>query len=354
MFGPTQYRDLVSGRSRGAKASLLRGMLRLGEIPYTAAVRWRNLRYDQGHCPSIRVPVPVVSVGNLTLGGTGKTPLVLWIATWLLERGVRVALVSRGYGAERGGANDEARELAGRLSGVPHVQNPDRVAAAREAIARHAAQLILLDDGFQHRRLARDLDIVLLDALEPLGFGHVFPRGMLREPLAGLKRADVLALSRADLIEPAERAALHEQLLAHAPAAAWCELTHDPQALVDSHRRHEPLGMLAGRSVAAFCGIGNPEGFRRTLDQCGYRTAVFREFADHHRFGPRDVESLDAWAGSAPVDAVVCTGKDLVKLSRPAIGGRPLWAVTIAVGFRQGCAELEERLQALLAQHGLA
>ncbi len=167
---------------------MARGALALAEIPYAAAVDWRNRRYDCGATVQ-RVGVPVVSVGNLTLGGTGKTPLVEWLARWFADRGVRVVLVSRGYGALPGQPNDEALELAQSLPQVPHLQNRDRVQAALEAIGELGAQLILLDDGFQHRRLARDLDLVLVDALEPFGFGHVFPRGTLREPLAGWRRA---------------------------------------------------------------------------------------------------------------------------------------------------------------------
>ena len=117
--------------------------------------------------------------------------MVEWIARWFRRHNVRVSIVSRGYRAEEGGRNDEARELEQKLPDVPHVQNPDRVAAAQIAVEELETQLIVLDDGFQHRRLARDVDIVLLDALEPFGFEHVFPRGTLREPLAGLRRADV-------------------------------------------------------------------------------------------------------------------------------------------------------------------
>ena len=174
------------------------------EFPYTAAVAYRNRRYDLGRAAIHHVAVPVISVGNLTLGGTGKTPMVKWVARRLLAQGSRVAIVSRGYGAAAGQQNDEARELSQALPEVPHVQNRDRVAGAERAIAEFSAQCILLDDGFQHRRLARDLDIVLLDALEPFGFEHVFPRGTLREPLAGLKRAQAVCLSRADAISAAD------------------------------------------------------------------------------------------------------------------------------------------------------
>ncbi|MGA2798702.1 MAG: tetraacyldisaccharide 4'-kinase, partial [Thermoguttaceae bacterium] len=189
------FRDIVSGRRRGPGAAILRGGLRLAEVPYALAMTWRNRRYDQGKVKIHRAGVPVVSVGNITLGGTGKTPMVQWIARWFRNHNVRVAIISRGYRAEEGGRNDEARELEQKLPDVPHLQNPDRAAAAKIAIEELETQLIVMDDGFQHRRLARDLDIVLLDALEPFGFEHVFPCGTLREPLTGLRRADVVILS---------------------------------------------------------------------------------------------------------------------------------------------------------------
>ena len=204
LFTPSGFRDLVSGRRRGAMAAALRGILAAAEVPYTWAVRWRNRRYDCGAKTVYRVDVPVISVGNLTLGGTGKTPMVEWIVRRFLAQGKKVGIISRGYGAH-GGPNDEARELAWKLPGVPHVQDPDRVAAARRAIGDFGCQVLVLDDAFQHRRIGRDLDIVLLDALEPLGYEHVFPRGTLREPVEGLARADVVALSRADLLTADKR-----------------------------------------------------------------------------------------------------------------------------------------------------
>ena len=189
MLRPSEFRDLVSGRRKGLLATLARGVLRVVEVPYTIAVSMRNRRYDRGTAEVHNVGVPIITVGNLTLGGTGKTPMVKWLAQRFQNAGLRVAIVSRGYGAAEGKHNDEALELAQALPNVPHIQNRDRVAAAQQAIREFKSQLMLLDDGFQHRRLGRDLDIVLLDALEPFGFEHVFPRGTLREPLAGLQRA---------------------------------------------------------------------------------------------------------------------------------------------------------------------
>ena len=233
----SKFRELVSGERRGAMASFLRGALRFVEGPYSWAVARRNRQYDRGRKSVERVGVPVISIGNLTLGGTGKTPLVEWLARWFRQRDVRVAIVSRGYGAKAGARNDEALELAQKLPDVPHVQNPNRVAAARTAIAEAGCQLILLDDAFQHRRIHRDLDIVLVDALEPFGYGHLFPRGMLREPMSSLRRADVIGLSRANLIDANERKRIQSLVRGHAPTAWWIECNHAPRGLQSADGR---------------------------------------------------------------------------------------------------------------------
>jgi tetraacyldisaccharide 4'-kinase len=349
VFSPSAFRDLVSGQRRGVVAAMMRGLLRLAEIAYTAAVRWRNRRYDRGAAKIERVGATVVSVGNLTLGGTGKTPLVLWIAEWLRSRNVRVAVVSRGYGAdEPGQENDEAWQLRWLLPDVPHVENPDRVAAANDAIRRFSSQVIVLDDAFQHRRIARDLDIVLLDALDPLGFGHVFPRGTLREPIEGIRRAGVVILTRADLLGPVQRAEIWRTVHCHVPTALCIEAIHAPRELLSAGGQEMSLESVRGQPVAAFCGIGNPAGFRHTLETCGCKIVGLREFPDHHRYAPKDVDALAAWAHELDVSAVLCTCKDLVKLRTERIGGRPLWGVRIEMEFQTGQESFEARLETLI------
>jgi tetraacyldisaccharide 4'-kinase len=350
LLDASAFRELVSGRRHGAGATALRGILRVAECFYAAAIGWRNGRYDRGAAAVHRVGAPVVSVGNLTLGGTGKTPLVEWLAARFHARGVRVAVVSRGYGANRGEENDEARELRWLLPDVPHVQNADRVAAARQAIQAFQAELIVLDDGFQHRRIARDLDIVLLDALEPFGFGHVFPRGTLREPVEGLRRADVVVLSRADLLSPNERADIWQIVRRHVPTALCAETIHAPRELIVADGRRMPLETIRGQSVAAFCGIGNPAGFRHTLERCGCHIAGWREFPDHHRFTSKDVDLLADWSRGLGVSTILCTCKDLVKLQTEQIAGQWLWGVRIELEFKTGQELLESRLESLLTK----
>jgi len=342
MVNPSTFRDLVSGRKRGPGATLLRGLLRLVETPYSWAMRIRNHRYDRGHAKCHQVDVPVISVGNLSMGGTGKTPLVEWIARYFRQRGVRVSIVSRGYAANEEGRNDEALELRLALPDVPHLQNADRVTAALAAIEELETELILLDDGFQHRRLDRDLDIVLLDATEPFGFGHVFPRGTLREPLVSLARADVVVLSRSDMLENDARNEIRERVARLAPLAVWCEVRHAPRELVNARGESSPLDSIVGKRVAACCAIGNPTGFRHTLETLGAKVVAWREFPDHHAYTRDDVESLGTWAAEAEV--VLCTRKDLVKLQVASIGGVPLWSVGVELQFSVGQDEFEVAL----------
>ncbi len=350
LISPAQFQAIVSGRQRGIGGALARAGLTLGEWPYRWAVGWRNRKFDAGRNVH-KARVPVISVGNLTLGGTGKTPLVAWLARWFRQQGVRVTLISRGYGAEQGARNDEALELEHLLPDVPHVQNPDRVAAARMAIEEFEAQLLLLDDAFQHRRIARDLDIVLLDALEPFGFGHVFPRGLLREPIAGLKRAQIIVLTRADMVDDARRHQIRATAVAQNPQALWVEAAHAPIGLLaHGDSPDEPfrdLKTLRGQRVAAFCGLGNPQGFRHTLLSCGCELAGFREFPDHHAYSRDDLDSLAAWTASLDVTSLICTHKDLVKVACPRIGSKPLLALVVGMQFRSGGREFEQRLAAI-------
>ncbi|MEM9352210.1 MAG: tetraacyldisaccharide 4'-kinase [Planctomycetota bacterium] len=344
MINGTDFRELVSGRKRGFGAWAARTAFAAAEVPYALAVRWRNRGYELGKRETVCVDVPVISVGNLTLGGTGKTPMVEWIARRLRGRGVRVSLVSRGYGADDQGHNDEALELELALPDVPHVQNPDRVAAATVAIEELATQLVVMDDGFQHRRLGRDLDIVLLDATEPFGFGRVFPRGTLREPASGLRRADVVVLSRAEMLEEEGRSQVRQRVAGLAPRAAWCEAAHRPACLVNADGERRGFEELAGKRVAAFCGIGNPAGFRYTLDGLPLEIADWREFPDHHSYTAEEVLGLARGASEAGAGALVCTRKDLVKIAAADIEGMPVWAVEVRLEVLAG----EESLAAAI------
>jgi tetraacyldisaccharide 4'-kinase len=339
------YRALVSGRSRGFWPGLQRGGLWAVSVPYGWAVRLRNRLYDRGWKRSQRVPVPMISVGNLTLGGTGKTPCVEYVARFCRQHDLRVAILSRGYGSTSG-RNDEALVLEENLPDVPHFQGADRVALAATAVKEWGCEVLVLDDGLQHRRLARDLDLVLLDATEPLGYGHLFPRGMLREPPSGLRRAGLVMLTHCDQVDEGERARLRHTVARLAPGVPVVETSHGPVDLVNSKQRTAPLQEAAQRPVAAFCGIGNPDAFRRTLAHLGAEVCAFRTYADHHAYTRTDIDDLNRWAQQQVAGCIVLTTqKDLVKLRLAQVGGRDLWAVRIRLRFDTGQDALDRKLR---------
>jgi tetraacyldisaccharide 4'-kinase len=236
------------------------------------------------------------------------------------------------------------------LPNVPHLQNPNRVEAARAAIDKFKAQLILLDDAFQHRRIHRDLNIVLIDALEPFGYGHLLPRGLLREPVANLQRADVIALSRSDAVDEAAQATIRSNIMQYAPQAAWLEVVHRPQSLLASTGQESSIDSVQGQRVAAFCGIGNPAGFRHTLRELGAELVAFREFPDHHAFQQADIDDLSRWTHELQIDAVICTHKDLVKIGVERLGECPLFALRIGLVISAGADALLPRLEAIERQ----
>jgi tetraacyldisaccharide 4'-kinase len=346
------FKRLVDGTARGPAASLARASLSAVAAPYALAVAARNAAYHAGWLAVESASVPVVSVGNLTLGGTGKTPLVAWVARHLAAAGVPPAIVSRGYGAKPGETSDEAAELAILLPDVPHVANRLRAAGARTA-ASLGARAIVLDDGFQHRRLARDLDIVAIDATDPFGCGHLFPRGLLREPLAGLARAHVAVLTRADSISAPRRREIRDSFARACGGrlpVAWVEASHRPLRLRSATGMTEPLDSLRGARVVAFAGIGNPAAFRGALESLGATLVGFRAFPDHHAYSAADRESLGEWARDLAADRIVTTLKDLVKVRAETLGGIPLAAVEIAIEILSGNAELEAAVAPVIAR----
>jgi tetraacyldisaccharide 4'-kinase len=300
-------------------------------------VRLRNRLFDAGWKRQHRAPAAVVSVGNLTLGGTGKTPCVEYLANYYRNCGRRVAILSRGYGGTSGGPNDEALVLRQNLPHVPHLQDADRVTLSRRAVEEHGANLLILDDGFQHRRLARDLDVVLIDATQPFRRGRLFPRGLLREPLSSLRRASAVLLTRCDQADSAALCQVIAAIRDLVPGRPVVQTEHVPLAWIGDGGKEQPIDTLCGQSVAAFCGIGNPEAFRRTLRDVAGQPVAFRDFPDHHTYTSADVESVRQWAATLPANVVVVTTqKDLVKLKPDWIEGRELLALRVALRVRAG------------------
>jgi len=265
------------------------------------------------------------------------------IAGWLAAAGRSPVIVSRGYKAN-GGANDEALLLRENLPTVPQVQNPDRVSAVQQVVAQQLGNVVVLDDGFQHQRLRRTLDVVLLDATDPFGGGHPLPAGFLREPISALTAADAVVLTRAGLATDDERSSIRHEVAKAAPNALWAELDFVPTTWRQFGSDPAPLGQLREKPVLAFCGIGNPEAFRRTLSELSVHIAAFESFADHHWYSQTDLAALADRAIDAGAAALVATQKDAVKLPMSAVGGLPLYALGIETHFRYG----EEALHQLV------
>jgi len=347
---PRAYGALVSGRTRGIGPALARSTLWGASLVYGGAVRLRNALYDRGWLQVSRAEVPVVSVGNLTVGGTGKTPCVEYVARFYRGHDLRVAILSRGYGAQAG-PNDEALVLEHNLHDVPHLQGANRAALAATAVEELESEVLVLDDGFQHRALARDLDLVLVDATNPWGHGHLLPRGLLRETRLGLRRASMILLTRCDQVRTPERGRLREELARLVEHAEVAETEHRPLEWLNAEGCTAALTMTAHRPVAAFCGIGNPEAFRHTLELLGSAPADFRVYPDHHAYTRADVDDLRTWAGRQPAETVVVTTqKDLVKLRLARLGQRELWALRIGLYVSTGAELLERKLREVIEQ----
>lgn len=330
-----QWISWIDGSRRGVRVTLLRWLLTLASVVYGTVTSIRNLLYDYQILSIRRCTAPVISVGNLTVGGTGKTPVVAYLAEQLRRRGIRVTIVSRGYGAVAGAVNDEALELERMLPDVPHVQNPDRHTAAQMAVDELAAQVILLDDAFQHRRLHRDFEVVLLDATNPFGFGYLLPRGLLRESIRGLRRADLIVLTRADLVSRDELGKIRSRAEKIAGTCSWIETTHRPKGLLHWPDRLDPIEKLQGRKVLIFSGIGNPKAFLQTVKNLGADVVEELVFEDHCSYQREDVERLQRWVEGVlsihAIDFLVCTTKDLVKLRLNKLQG--IAVVSLQIGL---------------------
>ena len=343
----TAFRELVSSKRRGVSASIARGGLFVLSLLYAVVARLRNLTFDLGMRTIHRVGIPVICVGNLTTGGTGKTPVVAWLANWFRVRGVRVAIVSRGYRALDATANDERLLLEQLCPDVPHVQDPDRVAAARRAVDEYGAELLILDDGFQHRRLHRDLDIVLIDCLNPFGFEHLLPRGLLREPVSALRRAQIIVITRTDQADSRPVKQVVRRFTSNGTHHI-CSVFR-PLRLRHRNGTTSSLDDLVGQRISAFCGIGNPDGFRRTLNALGLQPVTFQAYPDHHHYCADDLAEFAQDAKRKEIDAFVTTHKDLVKLVDGTIDSPEILAIEIEMEFVGDTAPLIEQLEQFLS-----
>lgn len=347
-----------------SEGGLLRVLLSPLAWLFGGVVAMRRALYRNGLLRSFAAGAPVVSVGNLTVGGTGKTPFALWLTRRLVVAGWKPALVTRGYGGDLGTRvltvgdegraffdieeiGDEATLLAER-SGVPVVCATDRVAAARQAVEAHAAELVVLDDGFQHLRLKRDVDIVLVDGQAGFGNGSLLPAGPMRERLATLRRADAVVVTKT-----AETGRIGEEIARVAPGVPVFPAAYAPASVVqaeDGGLVEKPLGIMVGRKVITISAIADPASFYDLLGELEVQPVDVLEFPDHHVFDQGDWQQISKVAHQA--DLIVCTEKDLVKLRRfPFARGR---LVALRLELRLDSADEEQLLRVIADTAGLS
>jgi len=328
---------------------------------YGLIVRLRYWCYDRGWFASSQLPCRVVSVGNLTVGGTGKTPIVILLANWLLDKGRRVAVLSRGYKRAAGDeyllvsdgvrilagpadAGDEPFLIAKRCPGAIVAVGANRATLGRWVLSQHAVECMILDDGFQHLGLHRDVDIVLLDATDAAGLDAMAPAGRLREPLGGLSRATAVAVTRAEFRDKV--ATLCGRLQASGfPTDEICEVSFKPESLVSVQTEQiQSLEWVKGKSVWLVSGVGNSEAFHRSAQSVGVTIVGETEFQDHYRYQADDVVRIQTDAKLAGAECIVTTEKDAGKLAVLLQPQDPWWALRIRADILRG----EEKLRRLI------
>ena len=337
------YLSILSGQQRGIIAAIVKSTLSAFTLPYLAVLNTRNTLYKKGIVRSSRLPVKVISIGNITTGGTGKTPLVEFSVKYLIESGRKVAVLSRGYGGNSpsqegdGMVNDECLTLIENLRDVPVLAGRDRVKSGEKAINDFGVDCVVLDDGFQHLRLKRDLDVVVIDALNPFGGENLIPRGSLREPLQNLERADLFIISHCDQGNEQIIRSIYKKLDQINHSASVCESIHRPvhfDTIADGSILE--LEWLKGKRVYALSAIGNPESFSNTLKGLGADLIKHRVFQDHHVYTEEEIEDVISAAQLLGADAITVTQKDIVKIRKMNIKNANILSLRIEIEITRG------------------
>ncbi len=350
---------------------LLRVLKSLSHI-YRFVVQSRLYLYHAGIIRRFPLGCQVISVGNVTVGGTGKTPMVEMLARELSNEGRKVAILSRGYRKKeksftqrlrdklKAGASatpprivsdgkhllldsemsgDEPYMLATNLPDVVVLVDKDRVKSGRYAVKHFGCDTLILDDGFQYQKLCHRLDLVLVDRTNPFGNGNVLPRGILREPAANISRAKFICITKANGGDNSE---LRRKISELNPKAGIMECNHEPCSLVSAFsREHNPLEHLSGMKVVALSGIASPKSFENSLEKLGAVILKRMRFADHHRFSQQEIIDIVNQAQEIGADAVVTTEKDAVRMSRIDRCAVPVYFVRIEVKFLNGIEEFQ-------------
>jgi len=332
--------SLMTDKRKGAFAAAMKGCLSMIAFFYgQAVVVARYLRGLEAKSLSCKV----ISIGNLTLGGTGKTPATCMLAKLLQGDGRRLSVLIRGYG------NDEWKMLKAQLSGVPVIVEKDRIASGKRAVYCYGADTVILDDGFQHWVLKRDLDIVLIDSTNPFGNEKLFPRGILRERIKALRRADIFLLTKTDM--GAERIKKIRDLLQNTVAGTpILESVHEPLWLYDIYE-HKKLNLdtIKGKKILALSSIANAEYFEYTVKNLNAEIISRIHYSDHYDYKKSDLEYIVEKCKALNIDTIVTTEKDAVKIKnvRMTVYDVDILALRIALKVTDGEEVLKERLSSL-------
>ena len=345
------FRKLISGRSGGLGAALLRFFLGIATAGYSIIIWLRNFLYSKGWLKAYRANAVVISIGNITVGGTGKTPLVIRLCELLGKKDISCAILTRGYKTKKGKFSDEPAIFAESCPDAKVIVNPDRVAGAKEAVEKFGAKALIMDDGFQHRRLARDVDVVTIDGTQPFGYGRMLAAGLLREPIASLKRADAVIITRCDQISETELTQLEERLRQANPDMIIARSVHVPISAKSMSGEEISIDELKGKSIFAFCGIGNPDAFLNTLEKLGANPVGSKIYNDHYQYTNNDIADIYEEAGHFQADLILSTQKDRTKIN--LLGsvkkGIPFAYLAIELKFLSGEDKFTQLIENVLA-----
>jgi len=347
-----RFYKLISGQTRGFGAAILRFFLEAAAKLYAAIIALRNLAYSKGWLKVHTAGAAVISIGNITAGGTGKTPLVIWLCKFMQQKQIHCAVLTRGYKThtQTRATIDEPAILAETCPNAKVIVNPDRVAGANEAVDKIGAKILIMDDGFQHRRLARNLDIVTIDATRPFGYGKMLPAGLLREPVAALKRADAVVITRCNQAGEDELAEIEKKMHLVNPDAIIARSIHKP-VYAKSIDGKISIDELKDKRILAFCGIGNPDAFFNTVNELSCDIVGSRIYDDHHRYTDDCLADIYEQAGRLKADLMLTTQKDWTKITQLATVKKdiPLAYLAIELKFTGGEDKITQLIEDALA-----
>ena len=336
--------SLMTDKRKGILFAPLKFILYILSLVYAAGLSVRKILYRTGVFKSNRVPMKIISVGNLTLGGTGKTPFVMSLVKIAKEViGREAAILTRGYGW------DEQALLKNKLADIPILARENRVDSAHKAIRLYGCDTAILDDGFQYWELERDLDIVLIDSKNPFGNGRLFPRGILREPREAISRADIVVFTKIDQAG-VDTTSLKEELKCENSRLIFLEARHKPSALYDmKSKKEEDIISLKGKRVLLLSAIGDPKYFKESVKALGASVVAHLRFQDHHDYKKKDIDNIVRVCDERKFDFILTTEKDAVKFSRLglSISNYKVMVLAVEMDIVKGMEDLIARLHSL-------